>query len=131
MRALLDVVLDKRVSHTVEATLTQRVSGGARARRRRALFGLMRAEVHAYVGDDATTLTALEDVDRAGGLDVTWFEHCPLVAHLRGEPRFEGSPGPRRRARRAGARRAERRHALSEKRRLAPTWRELPFSARA
>ena len=90
VRALLDVVLDKRVSHTVEATLTQRVSGGARARRRRALFGLMRAEVHAYVGDDATTLTALEDVDRAGGLDVTWFEHCPLVAHLRGEPRFEG-----------------------------------------
>ena len=41
-----------------------------------------------YMNDAERALTAIEDADSAGFLDVAWMDMCPLLGALRDHPRF-------------------------------------------
>ncbi len=48
----------------------------------------MAAEVHAFLGDHARALAAIEDAATSGLLDRVWLERCPLLADAREDARF-------------------------------------------
>jgi serine/threonine-protein kinase len=50
-------------------------------------FGMtIEVDVHAYVGDLAGAIAALQRVDAVGGDDHGWLEHSPILAELRARP---------------------------------------------
>jgi eukaryotic-like serine/threonine-protein kinase len=59
-----------------------------RVRRRPIFFRQLKAEVLAYVGDEARALATIEDAASLGLIDVVWLDHCPLFEAMRGSSRF-------------------------------------------
>ncbi len=60
----------------------------ARGSRFRPLLLQLITEVHAFVGEDAAALAALERAFDAGLYDLLWFERCPLLEPLRASPAY-------------------------------------------
>ena len=84
---MFGVTLHKSISPEALLELDQRAKVG-RALRRRAFFRQMKAEVLAYLGDEAGMLDSLEESAQAGLFDITWLERCPLFDGRRDSPRF-------------------------------------------
>ncbi len=56
--------------------------------RRMAFVFQIQMELAAYAGDHERALAALRRSVDAGLLDLAWLDACPLLAPLRGDPRF-------------------------------------------
>jgi serine/threonine-protein kinase len=91
LRGLFDTLANKRIRPEVESALSVRIAQGGRARRRTAFFGLLKAEVLAYIGDYKASVAALNITAAAGCFDRVWFEHCPLVEPIRTDPVFRAT----------------------------------------
>jgi len=61
-------------------------SGGAA--RRRSFYSQVRAEIHAFLGEEDVALSALEDADQAQLFDIEWIASCRVFDSLRENPRF-------------------------------------------
>jgi eukaryotic-like serine/threonine-protein kinase len=84
---MLAVCVHGKVSPESIIELDARARPG-RARRRRAFFRQLKAEVLAYCNDTAGALTALVESEDAGLFDIFWLDHCPVFDRMRSEPRF-------------------------------------------
>jgi TolB-like protein len=85
---MLTVAATGKVSPESLLELDARANVG-RARRRRAFFRQLKAEILAYTGDPDGSLQAMTESEQAGLFDIYWLDHCPVFASMRGEARFE------------------------------------------
>ena len=49
------------------------------------------AEIFAFLGRDEDAIRAVESAAESGLGDLAWVERCPLLAPLKGHPRFEAA----------------------------------------
>ncbi len=59
--------------------------------RRDAFIAQIEAEIFAFLGRDEDAIRAVESAAESGLGDLAWVERCPLLAPLKGHPRFEAA----------------------------------------
>ena len=87
-RLLLQLLATGVAEEAAFHDLKSRMQRDRSARRATAFFGVLQAEVMAFLGDTEAAFAAIADVAGAGGFDVFWMDRCPLLDALRADPRF-------------------------------------------
>ena len=85
---LIGVQRTKRFPTADRALVEAAVAQATRMSRFRLLLLQLLTEIHAFVGEDALALAALERAVDAGLHDLFWFERCPLLEPLRAGPAY-------------------------------------------
>jgi hypothetical protein len=83
MTILIGVQRTRRFPAADQALVEAAVAQAAPMSRFKLLLLQLLTEMHAFVGEDALALTALERAFDAGLHDLFWFERCPLLERLR------------------------------------------------
>ncbi len=88
VQAMLDVYLDRAPVEAAYQVLD--LDPAATPSNRRMCIGAqMRAEVAGFAGDVEVAIDAIARADEAALLDILWLERCPLLDHVRTDPRYE------------------------------------------
>jgi serine/threonine-protein kinase len=88
VEGLCTVVTSRAVPPSLAALADSLGKVTGRVRRRPIYFRQVKAEVLAYVGDDAGAIATIEDATALGLIDVVWLDRCPLFQTIRAAPGF-------------------------------------------
>jgi serine/threonine-protein kinase len=88
IEAICELILTRTIPDPLRVLVDSLGKITGRVRRRPIFFRQMKAEAHAYVGEDDVVLLALDEAATLGLIDVVWLDRCPLFDSLRRDDRF-------------------------------------------